>query len=364
VAIPAFASSGGPGIRPSINGVPPIYILPVGETFFESMALSLMKQDALPKAAAPERTTTAAWNSSNIITRGAQVNAVGYIESLVFPARRLRLFPEMGTVQCTQCGRQVSCYVKAVLYEMGHWLDTKASGPWDDPFVAFQPSSKSEGSQRSIQPRAGKALWREFNGLFLATREKKGERPKVISQVDSLLGRNAAQDSQTIHTRCIWLRTDGKAKIFEWGDESLEAPATLLNIDKSLDDVSNALEHSEAVKQCLMRRFSAATRKASGSKDSLKVIRERMEASYWQGLAGLFRHFIRELAAAYESEDSAQTIGVQQRWNETLFQVAERVFSEALDQLGSRANALRIRVQADASLRFDFAKQRKEWTPQ
>ena len=37
LTIPAFASSGGAGIKPSINGVPPIYVLPLADTLARSL---------------------------------------------------------------------------------------------------------------------------------------------------------------------------------------------------------------------------------------------------------------------------------------------------------------------------------------
>ena len=40
VTIPPFVSSGGAGLMPSINGVPPIYVLPSGKTLFESGGFS------------------------------------------------------------------------------------------------------------------------------------------------------------------------------------------------------------------------------------------------------------------------------------------------------------------------------------
>ena len=52
VTIPAFATSGGAGIRPSINGVPPLYVLPSGETLFKTIALSIITRDYQPDVAA------------------------------------------------------------------------------------------------------------------------------------------------------------------------------------------------------------------------------------------------------------------------------------------------------------------------
>ena len=53
--VPAFASSGGAGIKPSINGVPPIYVLPVGKTLFESLLLSLVIPDYQPEVRSRKR---------------------------------------------------------------------------------------------------------------------------------------------------------------------------------------------------------------------------------------------------------------------------------------------------------------------
>jgi CRISPR system Cascade subunit CasA len=49
--ISPFATSGGAGIKPSINGVPPLYIIPGGNSLFESLMASLklfLKQRMMP----------------------------------------------------------------------------------------------------------------------------------------------------------------------------------------------------------------------------------------------------------------------------------------------------------------------------
>jgi CRISPR system Cascade subunit CasA len=55
VTIPPFTSTGGRGMKPSINGVPPIYVIPSGATLFESLALSLLLPSKWPRVAMPER---------------------------------------------------------------------------------------------------------------------------------------------------------------------------------------------------------------------------------------------------------------------------------------------------------------------
>ena len=46
--LPAFATSGGQGIKPSINGVPPTYVLPVGANLFRTLLLNYVLPEARP----------------------------------------------------------------------------------------------------------------------------------------------------------------------------------------------------------------------------------------------------------------------------------------------------------------------------
>jgi CRISPR system Cascade subunit CasA len=128
VTIPAFASSGGAGIRPSINGVPPIYVLPAGKSLFQSLALSLAAPGYQPQAVDERRSGSALWNGDTIIKRDGIMPAVGYLESLTFPARRVRLYPHAGQERCTQCGALSNITVRNMLYEMGHHRSVNAGG--------------------------------------------------------------------------------------------------------------------------------------------------------------------------------------------------------------------------------------------
>ena len=47
--LPAFATSGGQGIKPSINGVPPTYVLPIGADLFRTLLLNYVLPEARPR---------------------------------------------------------------------------------------------------------------------------------------------------------------------------------------------------------------------------------------------------------------------------------------------------------------------------
>lgn len=363
VTIPAFASSEGAGIRPSINGVPPVYVLPAADTLFAALALSLICPDYQPPSADPQRADVAAWMGPTTIGKSSQVSAVGYIESLTFPARRVRLYPRVGAQSCTQCGLPASVGVSSVHSEMGHWL-SEGIGVWEDPFAAFrQPKGRSKNDDagpRPIRPEEAKALWREYSGLLLIERE--GElRPAVVRQVARLVERGVLDEAHMLRFRCLGIRTDGKAKIFEWLDESLEAPPALLTDPYAADLVDRALGWANTVHGIIEASFNSyfrPERDRGGLNEKLarfKAVRARMSADYWGRLAPRFSGFIAELAGA----DDRDAVAVA--WVDDVVRAGRQCFDMAAEQVGERANALRARVEARAACHRRLSAKRKEW---
>jgi len=363
VTVPAFASSGGSGMRPSINGVPPIYVLPAGDTLFETLTLSLVSSDYLPPGADPKRADQAIWNSDPpVVGKNREVSAVGYLESLTFPARRMRLYPQAGSVFCTNCGRQTDMFVATMLFEMGHWL-SKQTGVWEDPFVAFRkPSKQSKNADlKPIRPEEGKAIWRKY-AVLLLDEDAAGLRPRIVRQLARLIDRGTLTGRQRLRFRCIGIRTDGKAKIFEWLDEALEAPPELLQDPDAAAYVGEALRQSHEVAAILKSAFERHFRPERGTGGSneqkftrFKTVLERLIADYWRRLGLHFRQFVNDLSDARRRDAAAQ------QWATLIIKEAQACFRTALDQTGDRADALRIRVEAQAECERRLHARRKEW---
>jgi CRISPR system Cascade subunit CasA len=75
--VPAFATAGGRPFRPSINGVPPIYILPGGNTLFESLAASLTRPEYQPKVATSK--DDAWWLHKPVVKKCGEITAIPYM---------------------------------------------------------------------------------------------------------------------------------------------------------------------------------------------------------------------------------------------------------------------------------------------
>jgi CRISPR system Cascade subunit CasA len=351
------------GIRPSINGVPPIYVFPVGDTLFASLALSLTVPDYQPATVAPERNNLAIWNGEAVIGKSQQVSAVGYLESLTFPARRTRLYPRGESAVCSQCGSATAVSVTALLSEMGHWL-TEGSALWEDPFAAYRiPRSRAKSDAvdlKPVRPEEGKALWREYTSLLLAERDGQF-RPRIVRQIANLIDRGVIAEQQIVRFRCIGLRTDGKAKIFEWLDDALEAPSALLTDDDAAPMVEAALQRAEDVRFILESTFNSFFRpeRDRGGRDAklarFQSLRARMLTDYWQHLALPFRQFVFDLGEPTTRD------AVERAWVDRLIQTGNRRFRTAAESVGQQAEALRAQVEAQAACSARLNAKRKEW---
>jgi CRISPR system Cascade subunit CasA len=215
-----------------------------------------------------------------------------------------------------------------------------------------------------VRPQAGKALWREYTGLLLTSQDAEELRPKIIRQIERLIDRDLLNDMPFVLFRCIGLRTDGKAKVFEWLDEALEAPPRLLVDPDGALVVEDALSRAGDAEQVLNFVFNLHFRpereqgkQIQKGKDVVrfKTLRDRMQAAFWERLAPEFHQLI------FAAADPAQRTTAERVWADSVVRIGSATFTETADQVGDRADALRARVEAQAACRRRLYAKRKEW---
>jgi CRISPR system Cascade subunit CasA len=362
-AMPAFATSGGAGIKPSINGVPPLYLLPGGNNLFESLLAGLVTPGYMPRAAsrAEDRPW---WERAALVKRGSEVSEVGYLHSLTFPARRVRLHPEHITGTCTRCGASLGWGVRTMVYEMGECRPDGAV-PWFDPFAAYRLPDKDGEKPVPIRPVEGKAAWREFSGLFL--RNKNGanpkskkritQRPLVLDQIAQLFSDEdepGRPGDHLLNFRCVGLRTDMKAKVFEWVDAAFDVPLRLMR-DQALAgfEVDRAIELANDCAIILSITFREEFNPGSRKSDRAAHLRTDMVARYWTALAVPFREFILTL-------DASAPKPAQRLWGEDVLREARRTLLKTLEMLPDDAATLRKRVLTEQKCLAKLNKRVKE----
>jgi len=358
LTIPPFATSGGAGIKPSINGVPPLYVIPGGTSLFESLAASLVLPDYQPKVATTQP-DLAWWVHPTTVPHSQEVLTVGYLHSLTFPARRMRLHPEHVSSQCTRCGQVTEWGVRTMVFDMGE-SRAKNADPWFDPFAAYRlPAEQSKKGPTPIRPTPGKATWREFGALFLkrspSPSEYRTQRPSVLDQIAAL---GTGDETWAYPFRCVGLRTDMKAKVFEWVDACFDVPTSMLQDDAAGLAVDDALRFAAECADALRAAFRRSSDR-SQKQERRRTLRTRMVDEYWASLAGPFRSFILALA----SHPREQRDEDARRWGEAVLRQGRASFQRAVEALPDDAASLRQRVLGECECAARLSRIRNKWFP-
>jgi len=355
VTIPPFTGIGGRGYRPSINGIPPLYVLPVGRNLFESLTLSLLllteKEQYWPFAASREQDLPW-WEHPPVVERGKEVIKVGYLHSLTFPARQVRLHPVKLDSVCTRCGQLSAWGANTMLFEMGE-CRPKDTAPWSDPFVAYHlPDEGKTGKPWAIRPEKGKALWREYAGLFLSPSEKgkkRVHRPAILDRI----AEEYEDDLPELNFRCIGARMD-QAKVLEWVDASFGVPAALMNDSEITYRVRDATQFADGCAEVIAGVFRSSVN-TSRLGDRHKVVKDQMLNQYWKALAISFRTLILRLV---EKEGLPKA---REHWAATVTQQAQATFEDAISQVGDDAACLRQQEEGKQVCRIRLANKRKNY---
>ncbi len=385
VVIPPFASSGGrspggQGFLPSINGVPPVYVLPSGKTLFESLASSLIAATLLSQYPANDvpwwkRSIPTEISESKKATKGMatkehkQLAEVGYLQGLTFPARKVRLHPEPLNTVCSRSGQFSEWSVRTMTFKMGESVLEEAA--WIDPFVAYKlpPSQDTKGKRKAgsgsktkaknkqtpIRPTRLKVPWREFSGLFLLRRDdaRQTRRPLFLDQLAKL---ERSQNVATYPFRCVALQTDGKMKFFEWFDFGFDVPPKLLQDSDGARWTEGALAFATECAATIRYVFSASFGHKTKNAERFARLRERMETDYWSIMAGRFRQFVLDLG---DTDGQQQTLA---GWYDIAVREAQIAFERAADEIGDDGHALRHIVQGKAACANELGRLRKKFT--
>lgn len=341
VFIPAFASSGGAGIKPSINGVPPIYIIPGGETLQQSLTASLTIPNFQPEIADQEHDTPWWRREEAIVHKKGVVNQVGYLHSLTFPARRIRLHPHTSSGTCSRCQQSSSVRVSEMAFEMGEERPSD-SALWRDPFAAYKIRKDGE-PPIPIRPIAGKAIWREYEGLFLESKADKGAkgtiRPTIISQLSHLQGALPYKLGVPYPFQVVGVRTDMKAKTFEWEQSGFQVPPQILQNADATTIITAAIEFSTTVDSMAKKTFTQYFG-GDGKQKRGENVKWRMSQSYWSELAQHFSQFINQLS------QSADLDLPFHNWLDQVQRQAIQQFNDHAGLLGKDSKDLENKVKA------------------
>lgn len=345
--MPAFATPGGRGYSTGVNGIPPVYIMPVGTNLFASLVASLIVPDYQPPIRYKGKDEVWWVRPSNSVA-ATKLQQVGYLQSLLLPTRRIRLHLPVTQAMCVRCNQFTAMAVTQVTYGAGE-SKQETNELWLDPFVAYKKTSaKGSGKPSAVRVNPGKAIWREFSTLFLNDPGRNTPPPSLVKQLAELFNHGLDIDITSFPFRCIGMRSD-QAKIFEWIDASFNIPLpVLLNPEMGMI-IRHSLAFSEVCADIIAAVFKSSygiRSRADGSKskqERFKRVKQGMIQEYWTLLAEPFQVMVSELATTVDSGLTAN------KWLDTVVGNGMIAFKNASHDLGDDGKTLRLRVQAEVN---------------
>ena len=346
--LPAFATSGGQGIKPSINGVPPTYVLPVGRSLFETLMLNCVVPAFRPPLACA-LDPGPYWATEGIVGYKEERVSAGFVESLTWQPRRVRLLAPCSEGICTRCGRPSGRLTRHIVLDQG-LSRPKDVAPWIDPWAAYVWRTDKAGTTtvRPLRPQEERQTWRDTGALFLARvpdaevgSRGRVARPAIVNQAAALtreVRHEGLMETPSERFVTVGIRTDMKMKVFEWRMDRFELPGDALEPGAAVP-VTRALRHAEtaadAAGTALLRLHPGTERDSPSWSDVRAAMADVIGIAlreYWSALEPEFRSRLFDQRLAGHEAARAEWLA---EWVEmvraTVVSVLERVLISSDD---------------------------------
>jgi CRISPR system Cascade subunit CasA len=333
VVLPPFAWPQGRGYPTSINGSPPVYVWLAGRDLFETLCWNLVLPHFRPPAtAAADRPW---WRDDGVVGAAEVRHAVGFLESLTWQPRRVRLIPGPAGV-CTLCGQGASTLVRQIVWSGGRVRPAGAAW-WRDPFVAY--SNPGERQPAALRLKEDRSLWRDYAALCLPGSEARSHHPARIIEQAADLGERLGPGGVPPTLQCYALRND-KAHVVEWRRDALPFAARVASDPERAAAVTEALGQAEQADTLLKDHIKKLyPREGKGNPKAFGALVRQARDGYWSALAEGFRRLVVALDA--EDRDEPGRDALAGGWREAVRRAARSSFEAVADALDADAESLK-----------------------
>lgn len=337
-----FMTAGGPGLSPSINGSPGVYVLPIGVSLFETLVMNLplrIDQDV--------GNGTVAWRSKTI--PGGEKKKATMAEALTWRPRKIQLIP----VQ--KDGKLV---VKEMKFIKGD--STRLPKSWIDPNLGY---AHKKDDADPVRMRENRPLWRDAGPLSFLRGHTRGEgekrvvyqMPDVVKDAFSLSGPGAA-----VQLKAYGLRIkDLKMKFEEWARVDWSIPSQLGRSERLGSRAQMEYEAAENVAYGLRNSLKMLyPRDGSSNKNALGSIIDRCECGYWTGVESEFQSLLWAFADLEPEavDDPARVAEAASSWRRSVKESAMREFELVAEDMDANGDALERQVRARSRLYIQLKK--------
>jgi len=318
IALSAFATQGGAGHYASINGTPPLYVLPCGPTLFHTLLVNLPIGELADVWPEGHSTDVPAWLRSRGDYRGE--GPVGLLEGLTWQPRRAYLYPDDTEGTCTCCGRTSTILVRQMGYAPHG--DTRGSAEerraWADPHVPLRAKD-----DRPVTPGDEPSTWaKRVRSMLCAPRSGETVPPPALRQLARLAACGAIPADTHLRT-AHFAAVAKKATVASWSRQEWHTPAQFLTNQDLASAIAEQLDHAEdladQVTQAVTRGLTNRNARRAARKEALQAL-----DSFHAKAEQAFREALADMATKGAAPDDALAT-VAQRLHEAALATYDRL---------------------------------------
>ncbi len=341
-AIPPFMTAGGSGFSPSINGVPPMYVMISGDTVFETLVLNACGMEITEN----NGDAPVAWRAEQPVEKRLEIRTFSTLQGMTWQPRYVRLLPGEGGT-CTYTGKAYPTLVRRIVFDPG-W---KAAGKWRDPQVAYRIGK--EGPM-PLRPQENRQVWRDTGPLLMLSESSftsadgkfAYSRPRIIEQFAMLKEERIIAKNKELNAEIFAIRTDN-AKIFEWVHDKLALPVKLVLESQAGAWLQSSMEIAEKINWAINAAIKVMyPRKGEGNQKAFENLRAMADFKYWTSLETRFSNDLIPTIRGQDVNDINAGEKVRQAWYPILKEIGSKVLDEVIGPIDTNARFLQSQVDA------------------
>ncbi len=312
-----FSTAAAQGYPSGVCGAPPYFGVITGKSLFETLTNCLLPTEHI---GIPLDTPPVLWRRTEPVVPKREVGASSWLQTMLFPNRRVRLVPDETGLVSGVCLCQGENYVN------------KES--WRDPYATYR---RNETSVYPMRPSSERAVWRNFSDIV-------DRRGGGASQLLTLYP--SVHDSDTVELRLYGVETS-QASYLGVYRYSLRFPLSVTEDENSRLLLQRGIAASEDLAKALGRAM-ASVKELSGTAaaQTVRQFFRDCETRFWL------------LCDAVGALGPAEDLFLQ--FCEDISAAAGEAYSSAVSEANLRARALASAAEGRALLMRSIGKVKKE----
>ena len=311
-ALYLFCTAAAQGYPSSVNNIPPVYAIALGNSLFETIVFNILSKRECGNIS--YGLGDVPWREAESVVPKKEYPAVTMLGGLTWMPRRITLM------------QQNNGMVKRVYLQQGK--NFKGNDLWKDPHVPYR--KKKDGTFASVKPEAGRAFWRDVGTMIYDPNGMQTLQPLVLKLLENVF----ELDTQPVSIRATGLVTN-QASIVQWQEDELRIPAALLRSEVCAMMLREDIAQIETAQQ----QISIAIRKRLDD-----AMAEETKTVFLRNIQNIvFGECMDQILAIESAEDIDEAIEEHEKWlDDVILKEMMQAIKQVIEPSGNDYKAMLI----------------------